>query len=63
MPSFVGVNLERRMTLAEHTDWKEEEKFSPYVGQRNQKGEKHGKGKITWDDGSEFSGQWIENKR
>ena len=30
--------LKRKKTLADHTDWEEEEKFSPYTGDRNDLG-------------------------
>ena len=51
MPPIQGIfsdpkPLERRQTLAENTDWIEEEKHSPYTGDRNDKGQKEGKGKI-----------------
>ena len=69
-PEGVPVNLddsnahvERKQTMADYTDWKEEEKYSPYTGDRNERGEKEGKGKIIWDNGSEYNGQWVANKR
>jgi hypothetical protein len=34
-----------------------------YVGQLNGRGQKHGNGKMTYDNGNEYDGQWKNNKR
>lgn len=34
-----------------------------YVGQLNKKGQKHGNGKMRYDNGNEYDGQWKANKR
>ena len=37
--------------------------LSSYDGETNQNGERHGKGKCFWIDGSEYDGEWINNKK
>jgi len=34
-----------------------------YIGQLNSKGQKHGNGKMRYDNGNEYDGQWKNNKR
>lgn len=34
-----------------------------YVGQLNSRGQKHGNGKMRYDNGNEYEGQWKNNKR
>ncbi len=34
-----------------------------YVGQLNSRGQKHGNGKMRYDNGNEYDGQWKNNKR
>ena len=34
-----------------------------YFGQMNSRGQKHGNGKILYDNGNEYDGQWKNNKR
>ena len=40
-----------------------EEAGSRYEGETNQEGEKHGKGKCTYIDGSMYDGSWENNKK
>jgi len=34
-----------------------------YIGQLNSRGQKHGNGKMRYDNGNEYDGQWKNNKR
>ncbi len=34
-----------------------------YYGQLNRRGQKHGDGRMKYDNGNEYEGQWIDNKR
>ena len=40
-----------------------EEAGSKYEGETNEKGEKHGKGKFTFIDGSQYDGSWENNQK
>jgi hypothetical protein len=34
-----------------------------YIGQFNKSGQKHGRGKMKYDNGNEYEGEWTSNKR
>lgn len=34
-----------------------------YEGNKNELGERHGKGKCVWVDGTVYEGEWLNNKK
>ena len=34
-----------------------------YFGDRDEQGRRHGVGKVCWDDGSSYEGEWFQNLR
>jgi len=44
-------------------DEDEDENEDTYVGDKNEKNERHGKGKMTYADGDVYEGEWKNNKK
>ena len=54
-------NFEQKFGLKRHEN--QEQKENRYIGQFNDKGQKHGLGKFYYQDGSIYFGQWENNHR